>query len=270
MSYNSGHLVNNMIKIQRTPCPIKLTEEVKLNLTQEYETTGKNVWNKEYIKVALFKMSNGKCIFCECKLNEESKYMEVEHFYPKHEYPLEVVDWNNLLPICKRCNVNKGGHDTKKEPIINPTIDDPKKHLHMSNYRYIGKDRLGKDTIDLLCLNEFDQLIAPRVQIGNQVLVIIEKIHSDLLKLGELEEASGMEIRKIINRLRNLLNSCLPDKVYSTTCSYALLTDTHYNEIKNILTRAKKWDDSLDGIEISVFEHSLINKFEAHGAVSSL
>ena len=42
------------------------------------------------------------------------------------DYPDEVVDWDNLLPSCKRCNTTKGTHDVVTEPIINPFDIDPK------------------------------------------------------------------------------------------------------------------------------------------------
>lgn len=260
--------MNDMIKIMRTPCPKELTDDVKDEFTKEYVETKKNVWNREYIKKALFEMSNGKCVFCECKLGEESKYMEVEHFHPKKDYPFEVIDWNNLLPICKRCNVNKGDVDTKNEPIINPTIDDPKKHLHILNYRYIGRDRLGKDTIDLLCLNDLDKLLVPRVQVGNQVVTTLEQLHSDLKKLGCLEKASSMDSQRIVNRMRNLLKSCLPDKVYSTTCSYVLFSGKYYYEIKDIIKSANKWDASIELLEKEVLEHCLVDNYSLQIAVS--
>lgn len=97
-----------MIRLYRPNCPQQLTDTVKDELTQEFINTGKNVWAKTYIKSALLAMSHNKCAYCECKLDEESKYMEVEHFLPKDDYPNQVVDWNNLLPSCKRCNTKKG------------------------------------------------------------------------------------------------------------------------------------------------------------------
>jgi uncharacterized protein (TIGR02646 family) len=116
-----------MIKLQAVAKPLQLTNEKVKQLTAEYKQSEKAVWKKTYITQTLLLMSFDKCCFCETKLNEESKYLEVEHFHPKSLYPDEVVSWTNLLPICKRCNGKKWNHDTKLEPIIHPVKDNPKK-----------------------------------------------------------------------------------------------------------------------------------------------
>ena len=125
-----------MIQLQALARPIELTDERVQQLTEKYKTDNTAVWQKDYIKKALLKMSFEKCCFCECRINEESKYLEVEHFHPKSLYPDEVLLWENLLPICKRCNVHKLNHDTKQDPIIHPVKDSPKKHLSIENYRF--------------------------------------------------------------------------------------------------------------------------------------
>ncbi|MFN4151578.1 MAG: HNH endonuclease, partial [Candidatus Sericytochromatia bacterium] len=81
-----------MIYIERTQSPMKL-EEQKEELKKKYLETGASVWNKDFIKKALLEMSHNKCAFCECTLNIESKYMEVEHFFNKSNYSEKVVDW---------------------------------------------------------------------------------------------------------------------------------------------------------------------------------
>ena len=103
-----------MIKIQRVSAPSELNDETVSTLTTLYKSTGENVWNKPYIKKELLKMSHNKCCYCELKLGEEGKYMQVEHYHCKSLYPDEVVLWENLLPSCNRCNTNKSSHDTKK------------------------------------------------------------------------------------------------------------------------------------------------------------
>ncbi|MGR0329632.1 HNH endonuclease [Bacillus cereus] len=107
-----------MIHLPRPNCPSKLTDEVKTKLTQDFITSGSSVWGKSYIKSALLEMSHNKCAYCECRLDEESKYMEVEHFLPKDDYPKLVVDWNNLLPSCKRCNGKKEHMTQEKNQLL--------------------------------------------------------------------------------------------------------------------------------------------------------
>lgn len=238
-----------MIKIERTSCPGDLTEDVKRALTQEYKDNGTNVWNIEYIKNALLDMSNGKCVFCECKLGEESKYVEVEHFHPKSIYPDEVVEWTNLLPICKRCNGRKLDHDTKKYPIINPTINDPKTHLKMNNYRFIGKDQIGKETIDVLSLNDSKRLFLPRSLIGNQIAVLLDELIERIHDLSQKECLTRREINSITRKLENLLNSCQSDEEYSATCAYALFGDENYYEIRDFFIRMNLWDLDIQALE---------------------
>ena len=62
-----------MIKINRVPPPPELTEEKKKELTQKFINNNERVWATPYIKDTLFKMSNGKCSYCESKLGEEGK-----------------------------------------------------------------------------------------------------------------------------------------------------------------------------------------------------
>ncbi|RYE16339.1 MAG: HNH endonuclease, partial [Sphingobacteriaceae bacterium] len=67
-----------MIKLTAISAPDELTYDVVKELTEQYQLTGESVWNQPYIKKALLSMSNNKCCYCECKIDEESKYLEVE------------------------------------------------------------------------------------------------------------------------------------------------------------------------------------------------
>lgn len=76
------------------------------------------------IQEALSASSFGKCAFCEC-IPSESGYLEVEHFAPKSIYPKLAFEWDNFLPICRKCNGIKLAHDTVKEPLVNPSKENP-------------------------------------------------------------------------------------------------------------------------------------------------
>lgn len=247
-----------MIKIIRTLPPHQMNPEKIKQLTEEYIYTKRNVWNLEYIKNALLDMSNGKCIFCECKLGVESKYIEVEHFYPKSLYPEEVLSWTNLLPICKRCNGLKRDHDTKINPIINPTVDEPKDHLFIKDYRYRGLNDIGKRTIKVLQLNDSDRLVLPRFKIGDAIAAAIESLVKVKDKINM--DTKVEDENELIGKLRNLLVSCQPDSEYSTVCSYALLTDENYTEVKDYLVSQGLWDLELERLETVSLQHSLIRE----------
>lgn len=159
-----------MIKLTRGECPQELTEDVKVVLTQLYrQNKEKDVWNspkiKKPLKQALMDMSYNKCIFCECMLGIESKDVTIDHFKPKSKHEDIVVEWENLLPACLRCNRKKVDNDSK---IINPCIDQPKEYLGLiNNHRYrlkgIDSEGIGKNTIDVVGLNDIDRVMVPRM-----------------------------------------------------------------------------------------------------------
>ncbi len=241
-----------MIKINRQKKPTELTEDIQKQLTDDSKKT---VWNKPYIRNALFKMSNGKCCYCEVKLAEEGKDMHVEHFHPKSKYPDEVVSWKNLLPSCKRCNGSKSIHDTYEEEIINPSVDNPKDYLYMANYWYKckatnEKDRKkAKDTIDVLSLNDMMGLVNPRFQIGNEIEGKIEQL---LEKMEEYKDAPKKKIQqknKIVNGIRDLLRMSQKTEEYSATVATVIMGDEDYKTLKAMMKECDLWNDELTNLD---------------------
>ena len=51
--------------------------------------------------------------------------------------------------------------------------------------------------------------------------------------------------KKYKNRLRKIMENCLPDMSYSATKATNLLNDDTYNEIKNILLESEQWTADL-------------------------
>ncbi len=128
----------------------------------------------------------GKCAYCEAKLKSKPS---LDHYRPKKAVADEngnqlkhpgyywlVYSWDNLLPSCASCNegakfkgvsvgkqdkfpvrnirARRPGDEVKEKPLIlNPTIDDPAKHLEWSSDKgkmMIGKTKEGKITIKIL------------------------------------------------------------------------------------------------------------------------
>ena len=193
-----------MIKLNKTKKPIELTIELQKELTDEFKTTGKSVWNIEFIKTALLGYSHNKCSYCETNVSEESKYMEVEHFHHKNTYPDEVLDWENLLSSCKKCNGTKSDHDTVIEPIINPTLLDPKLHLKFWRYRIKGKDDFGKLTVSVLDLNNQDRLVKRRFEIGNAIQEKLEQLNELLDDYISGIQTNTRRKNRILNGLKDL------------------------------------------------------------------
>jgi hypothetical protein len=165
--------------------------------------------------------------------------MEVEHFHPKSKYKDEVVDWDNLLPICKRCNDSKLNHDTKLQPIINPVIDNPKEHLIIKDYRFNRLSKLGRNTIDVINLNDSQRLVKKRFEIG-------EEIYNKLENLVEsthdyIKEPITRRRNRIINTLKNLMLEGTKEYEYSATAATLILEDINYQEIKQLFIHNQLW-----------------------------
>lgn len=239
-----------MIKLTRPSKPTELTKEVEAALTKEFIDSGKkkNVYAKPYIKDALLKMSNGKCAYCECDVTKESNYMEIEHFHDKYDYPEEVVEWDNLLTSCKHCNGNKSTHDTYKKPIIEPTKDNPKKHLYFKSYAIRGKTVLGKMTDKVVYLNDTNRLVMVRFKIGE---AIRNKLDTLLILTEEYSNGQNSTRRKnrIIGTLKDLLIEAQPTAAYSATTATVLLNDEDYETIKAFFIQSKIWTEALQELE---------------------
>lgn len=246
-----------MIKLERTAKPAKLTDQLVTALVSEFKLNGSNVWNQAFIKEALLDLSKEKCCYCECNIKEESKYMEVEHFLPKKYYPDKVVDWDNLLPSCKRCNSNKGEHDPNNDYIINPCNDDPKLHIAMKHYRLKAKDQIGQSTIEVLYLNDTERLVQPRFLIGNEAQESIEKLADKLRDYHQGVNTSTKRKNMIVNGLKNLLRQGLPQKDYAATVATIIINDENFSYCKDILLELSFWDDELTELETKLSKNCL-------------
>lgn len=234
-----------MIKLELPPKPQELTDEVQQQLTEKFKATGKSVWNKPFIKEALLTMSHYKCAYSESRLQEEGKFMEVEHFKCKSLYPDDVVAWGNLLPSNKKCNGDKGALDVITTPIINLLVDTPSDHLYVSGYRYEDKDDKGKLTLDMIDLNHEDFMI-PRYRIG---LNIINLLNDNFSHLKDIAGNVPKERNKI-ERIKIILRECDEHHPYSAVLSTTILYECPlYKEIKEYLTEKGLWDDELKAIE---------------------
>ncbi len=236
-----------MIKLTRPPKPTELTPEKQAELTEIFKNNKeKAVWKQKFIAEALFEMSYGKCCFSEMRLNQEGKYMEVEHFYHKSDYPDEVVEWENLLPCSRFCNGKKGTHDTKKEPIINPVEDNPKEHLYLKNYRFKGKTELGKLTIDIVGLNNRQHLVTARFEIGDKT----QERLADLLEDVQTKDLTRTQTKnRVLRQLENLMREAIPEAEYSATVATVILNDENYHKVKKILKTNNLWNDELTNLE---------------------
>ena len=250
-----------MIKLSRTNPPSKLTQDKIDELTKEFKMTGNSVWRKTYIQRALSDMSHNKCAFCECKLGEESKYMEVEHFYYKDKYKERVVEWDNLLPACKRCNISKSTHDVGIVPIINPCKEEPNEHMLFKAYRFYKKadSELGKNTIEVLDLNNHEKVVMSRFLLGEKIVEKIEEILG--LMDGERFNETDVRLRnKIIRGISTVLKYSDEEEEYSATMASIIYNDENYKEIKRKLIEKGWWSEEMNNRDLHMKKIKFDNK----------
>jgi uncharacterized protein (TIGR02646 family) len=64
----------------------------------------------------------------------DSRGVDIDHFWPKSQYPERTFAWDNLMLVCAGCNRRKSdrfGLDTDGVPmLIDPTRDDPWDYLY--------------------------------------------------------------------------------------------------------------------------------------------
>ncbi|BDS10611.1 HNH endonuclease [Aureispira anguillae] len=92
----------------KIPRPPRTTHTRRLELIRKGKYVDKPLYNNRYkikdIKEALNNIYNGKCAFCEWKVEQ----YHVEHYRPKTTYYWLAYSWDNLLYSCSSCNQYKG------------------------------------------------------------------------------------------------------------------------------------------------------------------
>ncbi|MCC2178197.1 hypothetical protein [Blautia wexlerae] len=167
---------------------------------------------------------------------------------PKSKNPDEVVNWENLFPSCLRCNRKK---NNREEKIINPCENEPREYLGIVNanrfrFKAIDSGGIGESTIDVIGLNDIRRVMVPRMEEWESLKERLMEIETDLKEEGFK--------KKYKNRLRKIMENCLPDMSYSATKATNLLNDDTYNEIKNILLESEQWTADLKKLEEDI-EH---------------
>ncbi len=110
------------------------------------------------IRATLEGMASGRsrCMYCE-----DGTGTDIEHFWPKADYPERAFTWDNYLLACSYCNSNLKRNqfplDANDEPLlIDPTVDEPAEHLLFlpSSGRFRERSAKGKASIEVFGLND--------------------------------------------------------------------------------------------------------------------
>ena len=235
-----------MIKLERPAKPDdlaknedRLREQYRDDIEKKKKDKNKKVtavWREEYITSALSEMSCGKCAYCE----KEADPLEVEHYFCKHKYSERVVDWTNLLPVCHRCNTQKSAHDCEAEPIIDPTVDNPKEHLSYDNFRFSNRNesQKGECTIAYLRLWDTDASWKRRKAIYEDV---DERIEDCIYRLNHLAEDKPVYKEILRNKIGKLYKLAHISHEYSAIYATEILKHPHYGDLKRKLKESGIW-----------------------------
>ena len=210
----------------------KIPKELKKNLIRHYR-------NQE-IKDSLFGCSYHKCAFCEC-IPSEGGNIEVEHFYPKSLYPNLTFEWDNLLPVCRKCNEAKGSHDTKAAVIVNPTKDNPKELFKFRNLTIEAIEggesyNKAKRSIEVLKLN-YTWLIKARASILVNLTIYINELREWFDEYAEADTKlkKRNRILKLINSIDTIDILISKHEKYSAFSYQILINEPLYCKAKEII-----------------------------------
>jgi uncharacterized protein (TIGR02646 family) len=246
-----------MIKLTAKPAPAELTPEIVKELTEKYKQNKKlSVWQDKrihpFIKEKLLSLSNNKCCYCECEINGDGSDLHIEHFYPASIYEDKVLEWDNLLPSCFRCNRHKSTLDTKEYPIIHPVINNPKEHLIFEAHLLLikGKDELGSFTVERLGLSDDERLLVGRYKLGVGVNKQLKELNEKLNdKLQGKAKLTITQETKFINELRGIMQLGTSERKYSAVISSLILINGYYKTLKNIFDNQNLWTDEFIELE---------------------
>lgn len=247
-----------MIRLIRSAPPTVLTPAFVATETARYLRDESSVWNVEQIKTALFAMSGGKCAYCELRLGEGATYLEVEHFYAKHHHPDKVLEWDNLLPACRRCNGKKGKWDVDVagQMMVDPVTMTPRSHIRFDEaYRPIGLTREGENTIIEIDLDDIRRLGVMRFKVGETMKRKIEEL---LVRYKGLSQATTVRQRRsVVRSVRGALEMCQSDQPFSAVMATVLMRSPAYEDLKNRMVAAGDWDAQLAADNMTVEASSL-------------
>ena len=251
-----------MIFINKSPNPppkLLYYQQIMQNLLLQYglftnipdndKGRFENGYRHNEVRNVLFNCSHGKCAYCE--LIPEGSSLRVEHFHPKSLYPEELLNWNNLLPSCERCNNYKSVQDTQNDPIINPCITDPTPYFIYEIFRILPSptapsQEIAARTIHACQLNR-TELIRARSNILVQMTEYINDIEE---KIGELQNnPSNLVLRRRVLAIEasfeNIEKMANEDQHHSALIQYQLSFNLDIRQKRNFLKRCKQENTEL-------------------------
>lgn len=155
-----------------------------------------------FLNKALIQMTKNRCPFCDFfPLVDRAHFTEpfqIEHFFPKEldgDYWLLAYQWENLFPICQKCNNEKGNKSVKEvvKPDL-PTYDfdsyfDLNSNGNLETHRRKPSEvqRMADATIKAYNLNR-GELKENRRKLLRRFELLYENLRGELFDIYPLEE----------------------------------------------------------------------------------
>lgn len=154
-----------MLKVNKEKEPDFLLEYKKKYSPRSWADYNKDDIRNEIKKNILVLEQDKYCPYCEKSICDNEGH--IEHIMPRHLYPKEFQNYNNLIVSCDEknsCGKYKGNN--YNDNLINPVIDDPAKYFdyNIASGEIIPKnnDESSKEyiraiyTIETLNLNSYE------------------------------------------------------------------------------------------------------------------
>ncbi|WNM51534.1 HNH endonuclease [Staphylococcus phage S-CoN_Ph10] len=112
-------------------CQVNNSNEYSKQYYEQNKERKKQLNSKRWktLRERIIKRDGGMCNRCWVSLNViETKDLQVHHIKPRSEYPELMYDPNNLITVCKTCNLalgTKGSLDWEVQKF-NEDIDEPR------------------------------------------------------------------------------------------------------------------------------------------------
>ena len=198
--------------------PVNQTGRTTHQKRQEIIANGAYISNSSYnkrykmadVKKALFDIYNGKCAFCEQRVER----FDVEHFRPKSIYFWLAYSWDNLLYACPGCNGSKSDNfeidgqradqvpadlslinassealaNSEQPRFFNPEKDDPSPHLNFQEDGLIHSDHRQLSYTITTCEVDRPYLNDDRKKIWDD---FVKDLESEVLEATDRNEAQN-------------------------------------------------------------------------------
>ena len=148
---------------------------------------------------------------------------QLDHFFPKREYPYLALSLYNMIPSCGLCNMTKSSLDTAVNPVLYPYDEEMG---HTAEFEIIVKK--DGDFVKVLqgLSNEFViNLNAAKAKNASVIINQMQRLHLDELYNNHVEYVMDIIKSKYINS---------PDRINELRNRFPVLFHS-YDEVKNLL-----------------------------------